>query len=330
MQWHMPIGYKVINGTITVYEENRKLVERIFQEYDNGESALKIAQKLKAEECKNAQGKVAWTHTSIGRILENRHYLGTEYYPQIIDKELFERVQERREQYRIERGRGKHRPDKNARILFGGVLVCSECGGVYSHIQPHNKVRDSARPAKWKCKNYEYHKDTACAGGSLTDEQVKEMCVRAINSIIHNKGLIRQKECGIANPGAVYWKLERMLEQKRTKERTETTDSDIMTLLYERAAERYKTLEIRDTGYRTKQMEEILDGKEELTEFDEELYLKLIEQIVVYKDSSVKVIFRNGSNIKIGQADTAVRKGEINGRSNSKEKNIHDSCPSTV
>ncbi len=57
----------------------------------------------------------------------------------------------------------------------------------------------------------EYHKEASCAGGSLTDEQVKKMCVRAINSIILNKGLILQKECGITNPGAAYWKLEMIL-----------------------------------------------------------------------------------------------------------------------
>lgn len=302
MQWHMPIGYKVINGTITVYEEHRKLVEQIFQAYDNGESAIKIAQRLKTEGYKNAQGKVAWTHVSVGRILENRHYLGTEYYPQIIGTELFERVQEKREQARIEGGRGKYRPDKNARILFGGVLICAGCGGVYSHIQPHNKARDGG-PAKWKCKNYEYHNATDCAGGQLTDEQVKEICVNAINQIIRNRNLIRQREQYISNPSARYRELDQRLEQEKESGGSETPDTDIMALLYERAAERYRTLKIRDTDFRTNEMEQVLDGREEQEDFDEELYQKLIEQIEVYKDGSVKVIFHNGSNIKIGHAD---------------------------
>lgn len=37
-----------------------------------------------------------------------------------------------------------------------------------------------------------------------------------------------------------------------------------MALLYERAAERYRTLEIRDTDFRTNEMEQVLDGREEL------------------------------------------------------------------
>lgn len=47
MQWHMPIGYIVVNGRITVYEEHRKIVEEIFRDYDRGISTLKIAEGLR-------------------------------------------------------------------------------------------------------------------------------------------------------------------------------------------------------------------------------------------------------------------------------------------
>ena len=139
MQWHMPIGYKVINGKITIYEEQRKIVEEIFHDYDNGISTLRIAQDLKTRGIYNAHDRVAWTHASIGKILENHNYLGTEYYPQLIDKELFDRVQKRREQIRIEKGRGSHRPDRDERILFGGIIICGECGETCSHIQPRSR-----------------------------------------------------------------------------------------------------------------------------------------------------------------------------------------------
>ena len=44
-------------------------------------------------------------------------------------------------------------------------------------------------------------------------------------------------------------------------------------------------------------------GIEEIEEFDEELYQKLIKQIVVYKDDSVRVIFPNNNSIRIGYRD---------------------------
>ena len=46
-------------------------------------------------------------------------------------------------------------------------------------------------------------------------------------------------------------------------------------------------------------MEEVLQGRSELTDFDEELFHKLIKQILVYKDNSVKIIFHNNINIQI-------------------------------
>lgn len=156
MQWHMPIGYKVINGKITIHEEQRKIVEEIFHDYDNGISTLRIAQDLKTRGICNAHDRVAWTHASIGKILENHNYLGTEYYPQLIDKELFDRVQKRREQIRMEKGRGSHRPDRDERILFGGIIICGECGETCSHIQPRSREKNRGGTAKWKCKNYIY------------------------------------------------------------------------------------------------------------------------------------------------------------------------------
>jgi len=132
----MPIGYKVVDGKITICEEQRKIVEQIFTDYDSGVAAGRIAQNLKGRKICNAKGKVSWTHASIGRILENPSYLGTEYYPQLIGEELFERVQRRREKVRAELGRADHRSGRDERILFGGVIWCAECGAVCSHIQP--------------------------------------------------------------------------------------------------------------------------------------------------------------------------------------------------
>ena len=117
MQWHMPIGYKVVDGKITICEEQRKIVEQIFTDYDSGVAAGRIAQNLKGRKICNAKGKVSWTHASIGRILENPSYLGTEYYPQLIGEELFERVQRRREKVRAELGRADHRSGRDERIL---------------------------------------------------------------------------------------------------------------------------------------------------------------------------------------------------------------------
>ena len=324
MQWHMPVGYKVVNGKITIYEEHQKIVEEIFHDYDNGISTTRIAKSLKAKGICNAHDRVAWTHVSIGKILENHNYLGTEYYPQLIDRELFDRVQKRREQIRIDKGRGSHRPGRDERILFGGVITCGECGEVCSHIQPRSREKKRGGAAKWKCKNYIYQNHVSCTGGLITDEQVKAVCVSAINQMIQDKTRMPPPVTAKETVSMEYSKIERRLElaksgQKqnaatgktrqesddiehnhiRVNTRQENNPADIMTLIYERAQERYRTLKINDTDYRTRKMQEVLSDRNELTEFDEELYRKLVTRIVVYKNNTAKVVFLNGSSIKV-------------------------------
>ena len=282
---------------------------------------------------------MAWTHASIGKVLENHNYLGTEYYPQLINKELFDRVQKRREQIRIEKGRGSHRPDRDERILFGGVIICGECGETCSHIQPRSREKNRGGTAKWKCKNYIYQNRISCTGGFITDEQVKAVCVSAINQIIQDRKQMRPPATAKGIVSAEYRRIERRLEMAKNRQKQENTGqemqrlesdhqnaalnetaqesdhmeqshidvdsgqenghADIMKLIYERAQERYRTLKINDVAFRTGKMQEILSDREMLTEFDEGLYRKLITRIVVYKNNTAEVVFLNGCNIKI-------------------------------
>lgn len=293
MQWHTPIGYKVVNGKIVVYEEHRRLVEQIFTDYDMGTSTLQIAKNLKEMGIKNANDKVSWTHGSIGKILENYNYLGTEYYPQIIDKELFERVQKKREQVRMDGSRGKHRPNKKERLIFSGVLICAECGCPYSHFQPHKK-KGKGIP-KWKCKNYIFQNKVSCGGGFISDRQVEMVCIIAINQLIQNPGLTEKYEKKEQSVSPEYRRIT-----GRIAEAEDMGADEMMELLFRQAAERYKALEVRDEEIQSMEMQEILAGREEIEEFNEELYRKLIKQILVYKDNTVRVVFKNNNSIKIG------------------------------
>ena len=227
MQWHTPIGYKVINGKIEVFEEHKNLVVQIFTDYDNGISAWQIAKILKENGVTNAHDRVGWSHASIGRILENYNYLGTEDYEQIIDRELFERVQKRREQVRIEGSRGKHRPNKRERLIFSGVLICAECGCPYSHIQPSHKKERYGVP-KWKCKNYVYQNRVSCGGGFISDSQVEEVCIIAINKLIQSPGLTEKYERKEQQVSPEYRRITRCVEE------SEDMDADEMMALLSR------------------------------------------------------------------------------------------------
>ena len=157
-----------------------------------------------------------------------------------------------------------------------------------------------------------------CVIHRLHFKNIKVWQIHAINSLIHNPELTEKYQEKPQKISPAYRKLETRLENIRKAALEEGADTDMDTgqpcteetgteeltaLIFERAEERYKTLEVRDEDIRSEEMKKTLAGREKITEFDEELYRKLFKQILVYKDNSVKVIFHNNNSIKIGYGE---------------------------
>lgn len=83
---HIPYGYKIINAQAIIDEPIAEKVRQLFAEYLESGSMRAAAMKVGIDK----------THSVIGRLLRNKVYLGTDYYPQIVDEEIFEKVQELR------------------------------------------------------------------------------------------------------------------------------------------------------------------------------------------------------------------------------------------
>ena len=295
IQHHMPIGYRIKDGKIVVDRKKKKIVQEIFDKYEKGMPLLQIAGSLVERKVENGKGKAKWTHVSVGKILENHNYLGTEYYPQIISKEQFEKVQQRREEYRMSRGRGKYRPSEQQRRLFSGVIRCAECGATYSHVEP--QVRGIYEP-NWRCKNYIYQNQVKCLGGIITDEQVEAVCVTAINQLIKSPWMLTKCKNPEQRVSLQYREM-----QSRLSETEEIGTEELLNLIFKKAECRYATLEVRDYEIKAKEMAELLTGRNELTEFDEELFRGLIKQIFVSKSNTVKVVFYNNNCLEVKYTD---------------------------
>ena len=217
----------------------------------------------------------------------------------------------KREERRKSLSHGVYRPEKEERILFSGVIRCGACGAAYGHHTA--KKGKTKQEAKWKCKNYVYHNQLCCAGGFISDKEVKEVCVKVINQIIKDKELIKSvpEEQSTVTPR--YGELD-----EAVRGMSDEGYEKVSALMLERAAERYLTLKVRDADERTEIMMEALKGAEELADFDEALYRKLIQEIVVNKDLTATVVFYNGSRLTTEyghKKDTAVyiRKGAEDG-----------------
>ena len=95
MTAHIPYGYRIEDGKAVVDEVQAEQVRTFFKEYISGKALMVAAEMV----------GLKLFHGSAGRMLRNTHYLGDEYYPAIIDRELFDKAEEERQSRASQLGR---------------------------------------------------------------------------------------------------------------------------------------------------------------------------------------------------------------------------------
>ena len=84
---HTPYGYRIENGKAVIDEEKAQQIRNFYRNYLDGMALAKAAHEAGIE---------TW-HGSAKRLLENRHYLGDDYYPAIIDQQTYDRAPDEQE-----------------------------------------------------------------------------------------------------------------------------------------------------------------------------------------------------------------------------------------
>lgn len=295
MQRHMPLGYKIIDGKIRIDEEKTAVIKKIFKDYQNGLSLCAIAKELTNAGILNANNKPSWTHSSVGNILKNIKYLGDEFYPSIIDKNIFDDVQHKRKKKEKELGRTIQPNSMKNKSLFSSKLVCGECGDVYRRYIEH-AGRPSEKKA-WKCKRYIYQNRVCCRNLFLTGKDIENAFISATNKILSRKWMLdkdRKKE-----PLIMTMEIKNLEEKiKELEDEEEFSSKELSELIFKRAKAYYSIGKIDDYDYNTNKIKQALAEKEKLIEFDEELFNNIIKQIIIYKDGRLIVEFINGITIE--------------------------------
>jgi len=287
----MPLGYKIVNGKVIFDKENAAVIKKIFKDYQNGLSLHAIAKELTNIGFLNANNKPNWNHGSVGKILENVKYLGDDFYPQIIDKKSFEAVQYKRKKKEQALGRTLQPNSMRNQSLFSSKLICGECGDVYRKYIEH-----AGRPSEksnWKCKRYIYQNRVHCRNLFLTEKDIETAFISATNKILSKKWMLdKGKKKEPPRTTLEIRKLEERIKELEYKEHF--SSKELSELIFKRAKAYYSIAKIDDYDYNTEKIKSLLTEKEQLTEFDEDIFMAIIKQIVIYKDGRIIVEFING------------------------------------
>ena len=194
------LGYdKNEDGELVINEKEAELVRRVFMEYLEGKSYNAIAKGLSKDKIKTVTGNEKWWDSTISGMLENEKYYGNallqktitvdflnhkrkankgqaqkfmvnENHPPIIDKEMFDKVQDEKERRALLRGNlvgDRHK--YTSKYPFSGKVFCGNCGNVFKRRQWNST--NTSKKVVWQCKTYIVDGKDAC-GAKAVDENV--------------------------------------------------------------------------------------------------------------------------------------------------------------
>lgn len=297
MQRHTPMGYRIVNGKAEIIPESAEIVKGIFEDYLNGTATYRIAGKLTEQGVLNANRRPSWSHCSVGKILENQKYKGDGFYPALIDTGTFERVQERRRERAESLGRTAQLNSYAKKSLFGEKIVCGICGQPYRKYVEH--CNQPGEIIRWKCKRYIKGNRVYCRNVFLTEEQIEDAILAAINYFIENPDLLEQgipvlkTEPENAQSRKLTGQIQECLETGQYSADT------IRQLVFERARAQYQAAAIDDMGFRTEKLKTALTEKEPQIQFDPELFQQTIQKIIVGQDSILQIELLNGVSVEV-------------------------------
>ena len=234
----------------------------------------------------------------------------------IIPPETFDAVQRM-----IAKGNDK-KVFRNSRRVMAGRVFCGDCGGVIGSKVWHSN--DKYRRVIWQC-NKKFRNNTKCSTPRLTETELHEAFISAVNKLLPQRKVLRaefesmkpqldtaelqnklavykarlDEEAGIINEyiernarialnqnefNAEYAKLEK--RYSKIQDKVNITSDEI-------AARQIRKSRIGDF---LKKLDSI---KSEITEFDDELFITLIDKITVYAKDDIRVFFINGTEVHI-------------------------------
>ena len=83
---HTPYGYDIVDGKAVVNKEKAEQIRKICENYLSGMSFIAAAQDV----------GINMSHCGVKRLIQNERYLGDDFYPAILTREMANRIEKER------------------------------------------------------------------------------------------------------------------------------------------------------------------------------------------------------------------------------------------
>jgi site-specific DNA recombinase len=337
------LGYrKGADGMPEIVEAEAEIVRLIYNLFLEGRMPSGIAKELMHRKIPTPAGKENWQASTVKSILTNEKYRGDallqktfcvdfltkrmkrnegelpQFYvqnshPAIIPPETFEEVQ-------YELGRRMAAGYTGKASCFSSRILCGECGSYFGRKVWHST--DAYRTVIWRCQK-KYENAQPCKTPHVTEDQIKDTFVTAMNRVLTNKESMLADIRGLAKRLTDTADLD-------TEEQTLLSECEVVAGLMCKLIEENACTPLNQEDYRKRQdaldtrfsaakrrLDEIgrlrterrarkkeldkflrwLVGAKPLTVFDEGLWNAAVESVTVQADGGMQFRLRDGANI---------------------------------
>ncbi len=355
-QYKHLLGYKKgADGKPEIVTDEAETVRLIFKMYLDGYTLLNIAQTLMAQNRLTATGKSTWSKGEVQRILKNEKYVGdallqktftvdcithkvvknngerpmylvTDHHAPIVDRDMFNRVQQelaRRSSKRKISDKTKTEQGKySGKYSLSELMICGHCGTPYRR---KTWIKNGEKLAVWRCISRLEHGKKYCPDSpTIREESLHKAIIHAINNYYSCRNdIARILKANIGTVLECQGQEEIICIENRLKKIDKARNALVMLIasggcdedrldsefakLYQEEQQLSERLEILKSQNKTSaetqaKLDEIMQmieqEKFELETFDNVLIRKLIECIKVLDKTEILVIFKGGYEVK--------------------------------
>lgn len=242
----------------------------------------------------------------------------------IISKEMFDLVQqERKKRFEISSGKNDDRRKYTNKYGFSGKLYCEKCGKTLKR-RHWNSGTKSAKIV-WQCNSYIEGKKN-CSAKAVDDLLLKRAFIQLYNDMVVDKGsffkvflenverVINKDTIGvdISKTSNEITQLEQDLSELVQLKIRKQIDDKYYNKEYAKITAELETLNLKkdellnsklnDTKHKEKVeyiKETIGNGNEPLTEFDDSLFVALIDKVIIKSPKHFRFVFESGIEMEV-------------------------------
>ena len=331
------LGYtKDEEGNLVVVPEEAEVVRRIYREYLEGASLIKILRGLEADGILNGAKHARWHETNIRQILTNEKYIGDallqktytvsvldkkrsindgampKYYVRdchepIIDRDTFLLVQEELARRSSMYKGGKKRVYSSKYALSGNV-ICGHCGNIYRRVVW--QVGDE-RPAVWRCVS-RLTTGLKCDARTVSEKELQAAVASAVNMTYANRDEILpalkenvksvidgdvEEEIEVID-GMIRKSQTDLLDAGRDEDKVQAIGERIVSLRERRQNVLSQAALQKDRFDRIKAAIGFIEEQSGEAEYSEELVRIMVEKVTIY-DERIAVQFKSGLAVDV-------------------------------